>query len=81
MFGKEFQEQNKGRVCAKGLPLTVLESCMQTVFDFFLCLIAASPQSSILSRSSSRYDFGDEDAGVIAHVGVVGSSCYAEAEA
>lgn len=80
MFGKEFQEQNKGGGCAKGLPFTVLESWMQTVFDF-LCLIAASPQSSILSRSSSRYDFGDEDAGVIAHVGVVGSSCYAEAEA
>lgn len=36
MFGKEFQEQNKGGGCAKGLPFTVLESWMQTVFDF-LC--------------------------------------------
>lgn len=42
---------------------------------------AASPQSPVLCRSSSGYDFGDEDAGVVAHVGVVGSSCYAEAEA
>lgn len=44
-------------------------------------LCVASPQPSVLSRSSSGYDFGDEDAGVIAHVGVVGSSCYAEAQA
>lgn len=41
----------------------------------------ASPQSSVLSGGSSGYDLGDEDAGVVAHVGVVGSSCYAEAEA
>lgn len=48
----------------------------------FECLTrVASPQSSVLSRGSSRDDFGDEDAGVIAHVGVVGSSRYAEAEA
>lgn len=33
MFGKEFQEQNKGGGCAKGLTFTVLESCMPTVFD------------------------------------------------
>lgn len=47
----------------------------------FGIFMSASPQSSVLSRGSSRYDFGDEDAGVIAHVGVVGPSCYAEAEA
>lgn len=41
----------------------------------------ASPQSSVLSSGSSGDDFGNEDAGVIAHVGVVGSSRYAEAEA
>lgn len=41
----------------------------------------ASPQSSVLGRGSSRDDFGDEDAGVIAHVGVVGPSRYAEAKA
>lgn len=40
-----------------------------------------SPQPSILSRGSSWYDFGDEDAGVVAHMRVVRSSCYAEAEA
>ncbi len=36
---------------------------------------------SILSCSSSRYDFGDEDTGVVAHMWVVCSSCYAEAKA
>lgn len=50
---------------------------METVFP----TPVASPQSPVLCRSSSGYDFGDEDAGVVAHVGVVGSSCYAEAEA
>lgn len=40
-----------------------------------------SPQPSILGGGSSGDDFGDEDAGVIAHVGVVSSSCYAEAKA
>lgn len=39
------------------------------------------PQTSILSRSSSRYDFGDEDAGVVTHMWVVCSPCYAEAQA
>lgn len=40
-----------------------------------------SPQPSILGGGSSRDDFGDEDAGVVAHVGVVSSSRYAEAKA
>lgn len=39
------------------------------------------PQPSVLSRSSSRDDFGDEDAGVVAHVGVVCPPGYAEAQA
>ena len=39
------------------------------------------PQPSILSCSASWYDFGDEDAGVVAHMRVVCSSCYAEAQA
>lgn len=42
---------------------------------------APSPQPSILSRGSSWYDFGDEDAGVVAHMRVVCPSCYAEAKA
>lgn len=46
----------------------------------FACA-AAPPQPSILGGGSSRYDFGDEDAGVVAHVGVVGSTRYAESEA
>lgn len=41
----------------------------------------ASPKPSILSSGSSRYDFGDEDAGVVAHMRVVCSSRYAEAKA
>lgn len=59
-----------------------MNACMRTDF-VFLCSLAcvASPQPSILSRGSSRYDFGDEDAGVVAHMRVVCSSCYAEAEA
>lgn len=40
-----------------------------------------SPQPSILGGGSSGDDFGDEDAGVVAHVGVVSSSRYAEAKA
>lgn len=44
-------------------------------------LCALLPQPSILSSSSSRYDFGDEDAGVVAHVRVVCSPCYAKAQA
>lgn len=40
-----------------------------------------SPQPSILGSSSSWDDFSDEDAGVVAHVGVVSSSRYAEAKA
>lgn len=46
-----------------------------------LTVCVALPQSPILSRSSSRYDFGDEDAGVVAHMGIVCSPCYAEAQA
>lgn len=48
--------------------------CMQSA-----CVVL--PQPSVLGCSSSRYDFGDEDAGVVAHMGVVRSPCYAKAQA
>lgn len=40
-----------------------------------------APESSILGCSSSRYNLGDEDRGVISNVGVVGPSSDTEAEA
>ena len=39
-----------------------------------------SPQTAVLGRRAARDDFGDEDAGVVAHVGVVGSPGDAEAQ-
>lgn len=58
-----------------------MNACMQVGSVFIVAWCVVLPQPSILSRGSSRYDFGDEDAGVVAHVGVVCSSCYAEAKA
>lgn len=78
----ERNSRNRTRVevVPKGLHLQSWKAaCRQFLIVYVGCV--ASPQSSVLSRSSSRYDFGDEDAGVVAYVGVVGSSCYAEAEA
>lgn len=40
-----------------------------------------APESSILGCSSSRYNLGDEDRGVISNVGVIGPSSDTEAEA
>lgn len=79
----EKNSRSKGGCSAGGLPVTgKLDADRFFLFFFFLYpMHVASPQSSILSCSSSRYDFGDEDAGVVAHVRVVGSTCYAEAEA
>ena len=55
---------------------------MNAAFVFIVALMCVLlPQPPILSRGSSRYDFGDEDAGVVAHVRVVCSTCYAEAQA
>lgn len=65
----------------KWLPFTAKPHAERFYFTPPPMLRVASPQPSVLSCSSSGYDFGDEDAGVIAHVGVVGSSCYAEAQA
>lgn len=57
-------------------------ACMNAGFVFIVALMCVLlPQPPILSRGSSRYDFGDEDAGVVAHVRVVCSTCYAEAQA
>lgn len=44
-----------------------------------VCVFA--PESSILGCSSSRYNLGDEDRGVISNVGVIGPSSDTEAEA
>lgn len=40
-----------------------------------------APESSILGCSSSRYNLGDEDRGVISNVGVISPSSDTEAEA
>lgn len=40
-----------------------------------------TPESSVLSCSSPRYNFGDEDGGVFSDVWVINPSCDAEAQA
>lgn len=52
-----------------------------TGFAFIVAKCVVLPEPSILRCGSSRYDFGDEDAGIIPHVGVVCSPSYAEAQA
>lgn len=43
-----------------------------------MCVV--SPEPSVLGSGSSRYDLGDEDAGVFTDVGVVGAARDAEAQ-
>ncbi len=77
-FGVSLAWSTHGLLIA-GFYISGLWEC---VFVFLCSLVCVFlPQPPILSRGSSRYDFGDEDAGVVAHMGVVCSSCYAEAKA
>ena len=44
-------------------------------------VVSGVPQPSVLGRSSSRDDLGDEDAGVITNMRVICPPSYTEAQA